>query len=73
MFNSKPKGLTKEEFETLTAELEQEAGRISTLVTELRERIKNLHPSRERSFAETKLDECELWLTRCYQVLESPS
>jgi hypothetical protein len=73
MSNSKPEGLTKEEVETLTAEIEQNACRISELITELRERIKKTRPSRERSLAETKLDECELWLTRCYQVLESPS
>jgi hypothetical protein len=31
----------------------------------MRELLDEFEPSRERSLAATKLDECELWLSRC--------
>ena len=31
----------------------------------MRELLDEFEPSRERSLAVTKLDECELWLSRC--------
>lgn len=31
----------------------------------MRELIEEFQPSRERSLAATKLDECEMWLARC--------
>ena len=70
---SSPKGLSADEIVDLQAKNQKEVDYVSHLVTELRVRIQTLDPSRERSHAETKLDECELWLTRCYRTLRLPS
>jgi hypothetical protein len=37
----------------------------------MRELLDEYKPSRERSLAATKLDECELWLTRCQPAEEA--
>lgn len=37
----------------------------------MRELLDEYEPSRERSLAATKLDECELWLTRCKPTREA--
>lgn len=37
----------------------------------MRELLDEFEPSRERSLAATKLDECELWLTRCQPTAEA--
>lgn len=36
----------------------------------LREWIDQFEPSRERSLAATKLDECEMWLDRCEPLVK---
>lgn len=36
-----------------------------SVLVQLRERLEDYEPSRERSLVATKLDEAELWLTRC--------
>lgn len=36
----------------------------TTLITQLRIRINDLEPSREKSLALTKLEECEMWLEK---------
>lgn len=38
---------------------------------QMRELLEEYEPSRERSLAATKLDECELWLTRCEPTQEA--
>jgi hypothetical protein len=37
----------------------------------MRELIEEYKPSRERSLAVTKLDECEMWLLRCARTDEA--
>lgn len=37
----------------------------------MRELLDEFEPSRERSLAATKLDECELWLSRCHPAAEA--
>lgn len=37
----------------------------------MRELLEEFAPSRERSLAATKLDECELWLARCQPTAEA--
>ena len=37
----------------------------------MRELLGEFEPSRERSLAQTKLDEAELWLTRCAPTAEA--
>jgi hypothetical protein len=37
----------------------------------MRELIEEFRPSRERSLAATKLDECEMWLARCMPTDEA--
>lgn len=37
----------------------------------MRELLDEFEPSRERSLAATKLDECELWLDRCQRTQEA--
>lgn len=37
---------------------------VPEVIAALREMIEGLPPSRERSLALTKLDECEMWLVR---------
>jgi hypothetical protein len=37
----------------------------------MRELLDEYEPGRERSLAATKLDECELWLTRCTPTREA--
>jgi hypothetical protein len=37
----------------------------------MRELLEEFEPSRERSLAQTKLDEAELWLTRCEPTREA--
>lgn len=39
--------------------------------TRMRELLEEYQPSRELSLAKTKLDECELWLTRCQPTIEA--
>jgi len=39
--------------------------------TRMRELLDEYQPSRERSLAATKLDECELWLTKCMPTDEA--
>lgn len=57
---SKNLNLTAPEDKALQAEL-------SSSIASLRMDIQALHPapSREKSLAMTKLDECEMWLARC--------
>ena len=38
---------------------------------QMRELLREYEPSRELSLASTKLDECELWLTRCIPAAEA--
>lgn len=40
-------------------------------VNQMRELLKEYQPSRELSVATTKLDELELWLTRCQPTAEA--
>ena len=40
-------------------------------VGRMRELIEEHEPSRERSLAATKLDECEMWLARCTPTAEA--
>jgi hypothetical protein len=40
-------------------------------IARLRDVLDEFEPSRERSLAATKLDECELWLTRCTPTAEA--
>lgn len=37
----------------------------------MRELLDEFGPSRERSLAATKLDECEMWLARCTRTAEA--
>lgn len=37
----------------------------------MRELLEEYQPSRERSLALTKLDECGMWLTRCVPTTEA--
>lgn len=37
----------------------------------MRELLEEFEPSRERSLAATKLDECEMWLARCQPTGEA--
>lgn len=37
----------------------------------MRELLEEFEPSRERSLAATKLDECEMWLARCKPTSEA--
>jgi hypothetical protein len=37
----------------------------------MRELIEEFEPSRERSLAATKLDECEMWLAKCKPTQDS--
>ena len=37
----------------------------------MRELLDEYEPSRERSLAATKLDECEMWLARCTPAREA--
>jgi hypothetical protein len=39
--------------------------------TNMRKLLDEFEPSRERSLAATKLDEAELWLTRCKPTAEA--
>ena len=39
--------------------------------TRMRELLEEHKPSRERSLAATKLDECEMWLARCEPTEEA--
>jgi hypothetical protein len=39
--------------------------------TRMRELLEEFEPSRERSLAATKLDECEMWLDRCSPTEEA--
>lgn len=39
--------------------------------TRMREMLDEYQPSRELSLAATKLDECEMWLTRCQPTAEA--
>jgi hypothetical protein len=38
---------------------------------QMRELLNEFEPSRERSLAATKLDECEMWLERCTPTAEA--
>ncbi len=40
-------------------------------VARMRELLEEFEPSRERSLAVTKLDECEMWLARCKPTQEA--
>lgn len=40
-------------------------------ISRMRDLIGEYEPSRERSLAATKLDECEMWLTRCTPTQEA--
>lgn len=37
----------------------------------MRDLLEEFEPSRERSLAATKLDECEMWLARCRRTEEA--
>jgi len=37
----------------------------------MRELLDEFEPSRERSLAATKLDECQMWLDRCQRTQEA--
>ena len=37
----------------------------------MRELLEEFEPSRERSLAATKLDECQMWLDRCRPTAEA--
>lgn len=39
--------------------------------TQMRELLDEFEPSRERSLAATKLDECQMWLDRCQPTEEA--
>jgi hypothetical protein len=40
-------------------------------IARMRELLEEYQPSRERSVAATKLDECEMWLARCEPTEEA--
>jgi len=40
-------------------------------LSRMRELLDEFEPSRERSIAATKLDECEMWLARCKPTAEA--
>jgi hypothetical protein len=40
-------------------------------LAQMHEVLEEFEPSRERSLAATKLDECEMWLARCKPTAEA--